>query len=184
MSKLLTVGRIEDETAEDAAIAVADSVKPLPANWFGRVKTQSVRWLSCPPRIAEYDCLNTASVAAFLRHAAELEGIPAEERIGQSRWPHLPDYEQTYWLPMEFEQPRVFNPADGFHIAIASAPRLIQELEAIRAVSPHGLGAEPPGFDSSPSTSLGTEATLRWVWWALHLGATTALSREAPLAIE
>lgn len=182
MSKLLTVGRIEDEAAEDAAISVAHAAKPLPTSWLGRVKTQNVPWLNCAPTIAEYDCLNIASVAAFIRHAAELEGVAAEKRIGESRWPHLPDYEQTYWLPVDFERPRVFNAPDGFPFAVASAPRLVQELEAIRAASPHGLGTEPSGF-GKPATELSPEETLRWVWWALHVGAGTALAREAPLAI-
>lgn len=183
MSKLITVGRIMDQVVEAAALSMAGAVAALPTNWLGRLKRTEIPWLACEPEIVTIDCLNVTSVAAFLRHAAELEGIRVEDRIGSTEWPHLPDYEETYWLPIEAAAPQVFTKDDGWPFAIGSSPALLRELATIKVRSPYALGTKPAGFNVSDAVPLSPEATLQWVWLALHESASRAVAVNAPLAI-
>lgn len=180
MTKLLSLGRIEGAFASDAALSVAKAAKAVPTTLLGRVKTALVPWLNCPDEMAEWDCLNVASVALFLRHAEQLEGIPANTRLQQTRWRHLPDYEETYWLPFDLSEPRILKSSDGWPIAIASAPALLRDLEAIRAASPHPLAVKPAVKDG---IRLSPEETLSWIWCALFEGVTASVSEAAPLAM-
>ena len=183
MSKLLSVGQIERAFATEAALTVAKEYKAVPTTWLGRVKTELVPWLNCEETIAEWDFLNDASVSLFLHHAAELEGIPPANRIGHSRWPHLPDYLETYWLPIDFPIVRVFKGSDGWPIAIASAPALLRDLDAVEAASPLALRQKPAPPAPNSGTALSPEDALRWIWCCLHEAASDALANNAPLAV-
>jgi hypothetical protein len=183
MTKLLSLGRIEGARAAEAALSVAKSENALPMTWLGRVKTELVPWLNCADAIAEWDCLNVASVALFLRHAEQLEGIPVNSRLQKSRWRHLPDYEETYWLPLDFSKVHTFKSSDGWPFAIASAQALLRDLEAIGAASPYPLKQKPAELAADSQASLTPEDTLSWIWCALFEGASECVARSAPLAI-
>jgi len=183
MNTVLIVGKIEDPAAEASALAVAEKVTMLPKNWFGRLKRSEIPWVACAPSLTEVDSLNIASVASFLRHAAELEGIPAEGRLGTSKWPNLPDYERMYWIPTDFAKPVVLTAEDGFPFAIGSTPALLRELVEIQRASPYSLGIKPPQFGTDFAGTLDKPQTLQWVWLALNIGAKEAMARNAPLAI-
>ena len=183
MSTVLVVGKIEDPNVEAAALSVAADSQQLPRNLMGRIKKSEISWVICESYIMEIDCLNMASISLFLRHAAELEGIRTEERIKGTKWPQLPDYEQTYWLPIEFTKPQVKTEYGGFPILIGSAQALLLELEEIRVLSAHSLGVKPSGFENNSENTLDTTQTLQWVWFALKTGAEKAIAENAPLFI-
>lgn len=182
MSKLLCVGRIEGAFATEAAIEAAKEVKAVPTTWFGRVKTDLVPWLNCSEAMGEWDLLNDASVSLFLRHAAELEGIQAENRIGHSQWLHLLDYQETYWLPLDLPAVRIFKSSDGWPIAIASAKGLLQNLVALKKTSALGLGERPAALNPESRSSMSPEDTVRWIWVCLYEAASIAVTNNAPLA--
>jgi hypothetical protein len=182
MSKLLTVGRIEGAFAREAALRVAKECRAIPTTWFGRAKTDLVPWFNCPQTINAWDFLNDASIALFLEHAAELEGIPVESRLGGSRWPHLPDYQETYWLPLDFPTVRVFKASDGWPVAIASATGLLRDLEALKAASSRGLGERVAAPDPSARRPMSVDDTLRWIWCCLSQAASVAIENNAPVA--
>jgi hypothetical protein len=183
MSNLLSVGRIEGPFATEAALTVAKEVGALPTTGFDQAKTDLVPWLNRPDTIARWDCLNEASLALFLEHAAELEGIPAASRIGNTKWPHLPDYQETYWLPLDLPAIRVFKSSDGWPIAIASAAGLLRNLEALKEVSSFGLDKKPSAPDPQSDNPMSYEDTLRWTWCCLHDAVSIALANNAVLAL-
>jgi len=183
MGTVVVVGKIEDPAAEAAALAIAKELAPLPKDWLGRVKKAEVPWLNCPVAARVIDCLNIASVALFLRHVAELEGVQVERRINNTKWPNLPDYEQTYWLPLELPRPEVVTPQGGYPLAVGSAQVLLRELDQIRQISPYSLGTRPRHFGSDFEGTLSDVETLQWVWLALHQGATEAVAQGAPVSI-
>ena len=183
MSNLLRVGRIEGVFATQAALTVAKEFGALSTTRPGRAETDLVPWLNCPATIARWDCLNEASLALLLEHTAELEGIPVTSRIGQSKWPHLPDYQETYWLPLDFPAVRVFKSSDGWPIAIASAPGLLRNLEAVKAASSFGLDRKPTAPDANSRDPMCDEDALRWTWCCLYDAASIAAANNATLAL-
>lgn len=183
MSNLLSVGRIDGAFATEAALTVARELGALPTTQLGQVKTDLVRWLNCPETICSWDDLNEASLALLLEHAAELEGIPAESRIGNSKWPHLPDYQETYWLPLDFPAIRVFKSSDGWPIAIASAAGLVRNLQALKEVSSLRLDEKADAPDPNSADPMSDEDALRWTWCCLHDAVLIALANNAVLAL-
>ena len=183
MSNLLSVGGIEGAFATEAAIAVANELGALPTTQFGRIETDRVPWLKCPETICSWDCLNEASLALLLEHAAELEGIAAESRIGNSKWPHLPDYQETYWLPLDFPDVRVFKSPEGWPIAIASGAGLFRNLQALQKTSSFRLDEKPSAPDPDSRNPMSDENALRWTWCCLHDAVSIALANNAVLTL-
>jgi hypothetical protein len=183
MSNLLTVGRVEGAFATEAALTVAKEFGALPIMRPDQVETDLVPWLNCPETICSWDSLNEASLALLLDHAAELEGIPAERRIGNSKWPHLPDYQETYWLPLDFPSIRVFKSSDGWPIAVASAVGLLRNLEALKEASSFRLDEKPGAPDPNSREAMSHNDALRWTWCCLHEAVSIALANDAVLAL-
>jgi hypothetical protein len=134
------------------------------------------------------DTLNEASQVLFLNHAAELEGLTEETAINQSRWQHLPYWQQSVWIPFNGRphKPRVTN-VRGWPIFVGTVPGLLNDLKEMAALSKLQLGSKPENFDfmianpsqfQAESKELSADDTIRWIWFAYYFGAKTSLERS------
>ncbi|MCL5290244.1 MAG: hypothetical protein ACYC0Q_15130 [Eubacteriales bacterium] len=150
-------------------------------------------WASVPDQIAYIDFLNLASVNIFLEHVIELEGFSDfNEALKMTRFPHLPWWTQSYWLPAPFEKPKVpLIDERGFPVFLGSSYSLLKHLKEIKNLSGAGLGNVPDGYEEmkrDPKSfylsdfSLEDEnSILQWLWKALYDGATISIKESAPL---
>jgi hypothetical protein len=133
--------------------------------------------------------LNGASIMAFLEHVGAIEGYPDSNTAlaafarGDSRLKNMPYWENSIWLPFDFEPAGTL--ADDPTVFVGSAPALLRELTDLQQRSPLGLGASPNGYermrqdirafyrDRTPF-QLDEADTIRWIWRALFDGATIA----------
>jgi hypothetical protein len=147
--------------------------------------------------IATLCFLNGASIVAFLEHVGVVEGYPdrntalrAFER-GNSRLKNMPCWENSIWLPFDFEPVGMLE--DDPTVFVGSGPALLRELADLQQRSPLGLGASPNGYermrqdirafyrDRRPM-QLDEADTVRWIWRALFDGATIANKSMTALA--
>jgi hypothetical protein len=141
--------------------------------------------------------LNDASIVAFLEHAGAVEGYPdgatavaAFER-GDSRFKNMPCWQNSIWLPFDFEPVGMLE--DDPTVFVGSGPALLRELTDLQQRSPLGLGASPDGYDRMRQDirafyrdrtvfRLDEADTVRWIWRALFDGATIANSSACALS--
>jgi hypothetical protein len=141
--------------------------------------------------------LNGASLVAFLEHVGVVEGYPdsntalrAFER-GESRFKNMPCWENSIWLPFDFESAGTLE--DDPTVFVGSGPALLRELTDLQQRSPLGLGASPNGYERMRQNirafyrdrrplQLDDADIIRWIWRALFDGATIAHSSTSALA--
>jgi len=141
--------------------------------------------------------LNGASLIEFLEHVGAVEGYPdsgtalaAFER-GNSRLKNMPCWENSVWLPFDFESAGTLE--DDPTVFIGSGPALLRELTDLQQRSPLGLGAKPNGdermrqdirafYRDRRPLQLDEADTIRWIWRALFDGATIAHRSTSALA--
>jgi hypothetical protein len=141
--------------------------------------------------------LNGASLVAFLEHVGVVEGYPdsntalrAFER-GESRFKNMPCWENSIWLPFDFESAGTLE--DDPTVFVGSGPALLRELTDLQQRSPLGLGASPNGYERMRQDirafyrdrrplQLDDADIIRWIWRALFDGATIANKSMSALA--
>jgi len=185
MSSSLIVGRLPSTEALDGASAYLAQALDAPATKPVQAELCKA-WDAAPEELASIDALNLASISAFLDHTAKLEGLAdANEALERSRWPHLPYWIESYWLPVRggtmLHEPVFFGSAYG----------LLDNLADIAALSPRGLSTVPPHFElmrTDPRAFYALkldafdEATmLQWIWRALFEAATLSVNRNVPM---
>ena len=151
-------------------------------------------WLERPDTIAEISCLNGAAVVEFLRHAVQLEGYVdendgfAEGALGKLKGRNFPWWDNSFWLPLEFDDPGRLDD----DITLGSCQALITELDELKRASPLQLGDVVPEYSdmradflkfvrSNIEIDLRIEDCVRWVWHALHDGAELAIAQNAAM---
>jgi hypothetical protein len=141
--------------------------------------------------------LNGASLVEFLEHVGAVEGYPDRDTAlrafegGDSRLKNMPCWENSIWLPFDFEAAGMLE--DDPTVFVGSGPALLRELTDLQQRSPLGLGASPNGYermrqdirafyrDRTPF-QLDEADTIRWIWRALFDGATIANKSMSALA--
>jgi hypothetical protein len=141
--------------------------------------------------------LNGASLMAFLDHVGVVEGYPDSDTAlaafarGDSRLKNMPYWENSIWLPIDFEPAGTLE--DDPTVFVGSGPALLRELTDLQQRSPLGLGACPNGYEhmrqdirafyrDSRALQLDEADTIRWIWRALFDGATIANKSMSALA--
>ena len=141
--------------------------------------------------------LNGASLMEFLEHVGAVEGYPdgntalAAFARGDSRLKNMPYWENSIWLPIDFEPAGTLE--DDPTVFVGSAPALLRELTDLQQRSPLGLGASPNGYEQMRqdirafyrghrASQLDESDTIRWIWRALFDGATIANKSMSALA--
>lgn len=139
--------------------------------------------------IATFELLNC--ITLFSDHVIELEGYADRQKSyhdlesGQFRLKQIPVYEESTWMPFDFDSPGAIEPA-----FIGSCPALLRELDDIAARSPLSLRALPPHYvlgPNGPDTSfdgrrLSDAELIRWVWRCLHDAAQMAVRENSILS--
>ena len=140
--------------------------------------------------------LNGASIVEFLEHVGVVEGYPDRDMAlraferGDSRLKNMPCWENSIWLPFDFEPAGTL--ADDPTVFVGSGPALLRELTDLQQRSPLGLGASPNGYErmrqdirafyrDSRELQLDEADTIRWIWRALFDGATIAIEARSAL---
>jgi len=153
-------------------------------------------WLATPDVVTELCFLNGASVMMLLRHALELEGWTNEREgcaageDGRVKARNLPWWDDSIWLPLEFDKPGTLEDRSTFFVG--SCQQLIVELEEMRHTSSLRLGEVVPEYTdmrtdflnfvrSNPDLALSDDDTIRWMWRALRDGAELAISQNTVL---
>ncbi len=153
-------------------------------------------WLERPDTVATLSCLNGATVMEFLRHAVLLEGYSDENAgfaagsDGKLKGKNFPWWDNSLWLPLEFNDPGGLDDDPTFFIG--SCQRLIAELDEMRRASPLRLGEVVSGYSdmradflkfvrSDTRLDLSTEDCVRWIWRALRDGAELAITQNTAL---
>lgn len=161
-----------------------------------RVEVELATWLECPDTIATVSCLNGATVVEFLRHAVQLEGYSDENAgfaagaDGKLKWKNFPWWDNSLWLPLEFDNPGGLDDDPTFFVG--SCQRLIAELDELKQTSPLQLGDVvseysemradfPKVVRSNTELDLRTEESIRWIWRALRDGAELAIAQNTAL---
>jgi hypothetical protein len=141
--------------------------------------------------------LNGASLVVFLEHVGVVEGHPDSKTAlaafarGDSRLKNMPYWENSIWLPFDFEPAGTLE--DDPTVFVGSGPALLRELTDLQRRSPLGLGASPNGYErmrqdirafyrDSRASQLDEADTIRWIWRALFDGATIANKSMSALA--
>jgi hypothetical protein len=187
MGKDLIVGRAGLEGLETSlASHVAD---------FG-LKDDLQRLFDVDEEVAALCLLNSASVAAFLDHVAALEGHPDSDAAfaaferGNSRFKNMPWWENSIWLPFDFESAGTLK--DDPPLFVGSSQALLRELTALQQCSPLRLGSSPGEYErmrqdtaafyrDSTAFRLDEADTIRWNWRALFDGAERAIESTSAL---
>jgi hypothetical protein len=139
--------------------------------------------------IATFELLNC--ITLFTDHVIQLEGYADRQKgyhdleNGRFRLKHIPAYEESTWIPFDFDSPGAIEPA-----FIGSCPALLRELDEIAARSPLSLRTLPPHYvlgPNGPDTSFdGVELSdaelIRWVWRCLHDAAQLAIRENSILS--
>jgi hypothetical protein len=180
MGSDLFVGRIALEGLETS---LASHVAAL------GLKVDLQRLFEADEDVATLCFLNGASIVAFLEHVGVVEGYPdshtalrAFER-GDSRLKNMPCWENSIWLPFDFESAGMLE--DDPTVFVGSGPALLRELTDLQQRSPLGLGASPNRYEQMrqdirafyrdrTALQLDEADTIRWIWRALFDGATIA----------
>jgi hypothetical protein len=161
------------------------------------LKVDLQRLFEADEEVAMLCFLNGASIVAFLEHVGVVEGYPDSHTAlrafehGDSRLKNMPCWEDSLWLPFDFEPAGTL--ADDPTVFVGSGPALLRELTDLQQRSPLGLGACPNGYermrrdirafyrDRTPF-QLDEADTIRWIWRALFDGATIANKSMSALA--
>ena len=157
------------------------------------------KWLAAEYGETEICCLNGASVGEFLRHVVRCEGY-SDERTGfaagengTSKYRNMPWWDDSVWLPVEFEPVTLEIDAPFF---VGSCVALLRELRDLQDISQIKLGSAPDRYDDMRADirkfyrSIRSGATfrltdvddsVRWVWLALRDGAELAIKQNTVL---
>jgi hypothetical protein len=153
-------------------------------------------WRAAEDRIATICCLNIASVMVFLRHVVRCDGHSDEEVVlragehGETNYRNMPWWDNSVWLPAEFERPG--NLEDDPTTFIGSCFALLRELDNLQKVSDLQLGIAPHRYQemraditsfyrSNTWSRLTDEDCVRWIWLALRDGAEMAIKENTVL---
>jgi hypothetical protein len=153
-------------------------------------------WLERPDTIATISCLNGATVMEFLRHAVQLEGYTDEwagfaaGTNGKLAGKNFPWWDNSLWLPLEFNDPGGLDDDPTFFIG--SCQCLIAELDELKRTSPLQLGEVTAEYSdmradflkfvhSKTELDLSGEDCVRWIWRALRDGAELAIAQNTAL---
>ena len=132
----------------------------------------------------------------FLRHPVQLEGYADEAagfaagECGKLKWKNFPWWDNSLWLPLEFDDPGGLDDDPTFFVG--SCQNLIAELDDLKRTSPLELGGVVTEYSdmradflkfarSNTRLDLRTEDCVRWIWRALHDGAELAIAQNAAL---
>jgi hypothetical protein len=197
MSTALTVGRIDGEFGGHIGRIVARAKIPVPADRLSLSQrlfgTKPTPWTMAAQCVAVIPLLNTASIAAFNRFVAALEGLTDNDAMDRTTFKNLPWWLVSVWLPIDFDPPRELGSDEGDPVFVGSCQRLVRELEEIKAKSPISMGDAPADYQimrpdqyrkwlvSVSGEPLTNEDTLRWIWRALRDGAELAMRSNAPM---
>jgi hypothetical protein len=168
---------------------------------FGRdpmkkhIRELIVNWFQSTDNIAVIDPLNIASMEVFMQHAAKLEGLIDTSGAGEgSKWPNLPYWMYSIWLPIEPAAKPIVQQVGGMPTLIGTAKGLIANLLEVQKSSNLKLGVFPKNFDlmlndikkfhSIADLGLNEADTIRWVWLSLMKGAELSLENHKPLFLD
>lgn len=177
---ILIVGRLPIELETAASEAVAR---------LGIADTGAWRIFEAQPTYISI--LNMASVGLFTDHVAKLEGFAdSGAAMDGTRFPHLPWWQTSVWLPTAFVPPK--DPPidmDGWPVFLGSCQGLLADLSGVQKLSDMHLGTNPDGYDEMRAdykvfTRSGFEMSdersiIQWVWKGLHDAAKLALNGSA-----
>jgi hypothetical protein len=158
-----------------------------------RARAMVSEWNSGPESLAVIDTLNEASIGAFLDYSARLEGVAdANAAIESSKWPHLPYWLQSVWLPMDGvdHRPKIVD-IGGMPTLIGTTGGLVANLNEIAKASDIQFGVMPQYFDvmlANPNAFYAMDmatfdetTTLKWIWLAYMTGTDNSLKYNRPL---
>jgi hypothetical protein len=142
--------------------------------------------------IASFGLLNC--VTLFTDHVIELEGYANRHAgyeamyDGSFRQKQMPAWEDSDWMPFEFEPPGCI--ANDVAPWIGSCQALLRELDDVAARSPLSLATLPSHYLLKPDgpdlsfdgTQFSNAEAIRWVWRCLHDGAQVAIRENSVLS--
>lgn len=142
--------------------------------------------------IATFDMLN--SITLFTDHVLLIEGYrDAVEgyqalQAGRFRLKHLPIWEESNWLPFEFDAPGLIG--EGAITWVGSCHGLRRDLEDIAKRSPLRMADPLPHYDLKKGgvepkfdqRQFSDGELVRWAWRCLHDGAKLALRENSILS--
>ena len=181
----LKIGRLPSElesAASDAfsRLAIADSAS----------------WRTVGGQPTSIQIFNLASVVLFTDHVAKLEGLAdSGAAMEATRFPHLPWWQTSVWLPVTFQPPK--DPAidmGGWPVFLGSCQGLLADLAEVQKLSDMTLGTTPDGYDAMrcdlrawlrSGFELSDErAIIQWVWKGLHESAEIAVRTGSALLLD
>lgn len=176
----LTIGRLPPEL--ESAVLQATTRLSI---------ADKAAWRNFSGKPADISIFNLASVVLFTDHIAKLEGFADSGAAMEStRFPNLPWWQSSVWLPVAFQPPKK-PPIDlgGWPVFLGSCQGLLADLVEVRKLSDMGLDRMPDGYEMMradysafmrSSFEISDERSiLQWVWRGLHDGAELSLSGSA-----